>query len=73
MSDLRTQIEDIWAARDSLDVDDEGANSVIHAAIELLDSGEARVAEPDGEGGVVVNEWLKLAILLLFRQAQMST
>lgn len=73
MSDLRTQIEDIWAARDSLDTGDEGVNSTIHAAIELLDTGEARVAEPDGGGGVIVNEWLKLAILLLFRQSQMST
>lgn len=73
MSDLRTQIEDIWAARDSLDTGDEGVNSTVHAAIELLDTGEARVAEPDGGGGVIVNEWLKLAILLLFRQSQMST
>ena len=73
MSDLRTQIEDIWAARDSLDTGDEGVNSTIHAAIELLDTGEARVAEPDGGGRVLVNEWLKLAILLLFRQSQMST
>jgi 2,3,4,5-tetrahydropyridine-2-carboxylate N-succinyltransferase len=73
MSDLRTQIEDIWAARDSLDAEDDGANAAIHSAIDLLDAGEVRVAEPDGDGGVVVNEWLKLAILLLFRQAQMST
>ena len=73
MSELRRQIEDIWAARESLDAEDDAANSAIHAAIDLLDAGEARVAEPDGEGGVLVNEWLKLAILLLFRQAQMST
>ncbi|MGH8133462.1 MAG: 2,3,4,5-tetrahydropyridine-2,6-dicarboxylate N-succinyltransferase [Steroidobacteraceae bacterium] len=32
----------------------------------LLDSGQARVAEPQG-GGWVVNEWLKKAVLLYFR------
>ena len=42
------------------------ARAVVHEAIELLDRGEARVAEVvDGE--VVVHEWLKQAILLLFR------
>jgi 2,3,4,5-tetrahydropyridine-2-carboxylate N-succinyltransferase len=33
----------------------------------LLDSGEARVAEPDGNGGWQVNQWLKKAVLLSFR------
>ena len=59
MSDLSTKIEEIWSTRDSLDADDEGANSAIHAAIDLLDTGEARVAEPATDGGMVVNEWLK--------------
>ncbi len=72
MSDLQAHIEQLWAGRDSLAVDDADANAAIHAAIDLLDSGEARVAEP-GADGVVVNEWLKLAILLLFRQSQMAT
>jgi 2,3,4,5-tetrahydropyridine-2-carboxylate N-succinyltransferase len=73
MSDLQAQIEGLWSGRDDLDVDDVEANAVIHAAIDLLDTGQARVAELDGSGGVVVNEWLKLAILLLFRQSQMTT
>ncbi len=73
MSDLRQRIEQLWEGRDGLAADDSEANEAIHAAIDLLDLGEARVAEPDGSGGVVVNEWLKLAILLLFRQARMST
>jgi 2,3,4,5-tetrahydropyridine-2-carboxylate N-succinyltransferase len=38
----------------------------VDEAIELLDSGEARVAEP-GENGWQVNEWLKKAVLLSFR------
>jgi 2,3,4,5-tetrahydropyridine-2-carboxylate N-succinyltransferase len=33
----------------------------------LLGSGQARVAEPDGDGGWRVNEWLKKAVLLHFR------
>ena len=39
----------------------------VEAALELLDSGKARVAEPDGHGGWKVNQWLKQAVLLSFR------
>ena len=43
----------------------------VDAAIELLDSGRARVAEPVADGGNLttwrVNEWLKKAVLLSFR------
>jgi 2,3,4,5-tetrahydropyridine-2-carboxylate N-succinyltransferase len=38
----------------------------VEAAIGLLDSGRARVAEK-GEGGWTVNQWLKKAVLLSFR------
>ena len=38
----------------------------IEEAVRLLDSGELRVAEPDGAGWTV-NEWVKKAILLFFR------
>ena len=38
----------------------------VDEAIELLDSGKARVAEP-GENGWQVNQWLKKAVLLSFR------
>jgi 2,3,4,5-tetrahydropyridine-2-carboxylate N-succinyltransferase len=38
----------------------------IDEAIELLDRGEARVAEPTADGWRV-NEWLKMAVLLYFR------
>jgi len=40
---------------------------VVNAVLELLDSGKARVAEPDGQGGWKVNQWLKKAVLLSFR------
>ena len=42
MSDLKAQIEELWSGRDDLDVDDTEANAAIHAAIDLLDTGQAR-------------------------------
>jgi 2,3,4,5-tetrahydropyridine-2,6-dicarboxylate N-succinyltransferase len=35
--------------------------------LDLLESGEQRVAQPDGKGGWTVNQWLKKAVLLYFR------
>ena len=72
MTDLAKEIENIWERRDELTTGDSEVNSLIHQAINLLDTGEERVAEYDTENGVQVNEWLKLAILLLFRQSEMS-
>ena len=72
MTELQAQIEELWAHRETLAANDTDANAIINEAVGLLDSGEARVAEP-GPDGVVVNEWLKHSILLLFKQAQMST
>jgi 2,3,4,5-tetrahydropyridine-2-carboxylate N-succinyltransferase len=78
MDDLRRQIEDLWERRDEPEgPNDPEARAAVHEAISLLDTGEARVAEVvDSEGAdgeVVVREWLKQAILLLFRQARMVT
>ena len=39
----------------------------VNEAIRMLDSGEARVAQQQGVGDWVVNEWLKKAVLLSFR------
>ena len=65
---LQARIEAAWDGRDSLDT---GADSPVRAdvleALNLLDSGAARVAEPDGQGGWQVNQWLKKAVLLSFR------
>jgi tetrahydrodipicolinate N-succinyltransferase len=47
---------------------DTDALAVVSEAIDLLDSGTARVAEVDpATDEVVVHQWLKQAILLLFR------
>ena len=68
MSDLPEQITRLWEGRDDLDavMPRTEARTVVHDAIDLLDRGDARVAEVV-DGDVVVHEWLKQAILLLFR------
>ncbi|MGH9297328.1 MAG: 2,3,4,5-tetrahydropyridine-2,6-dicarboxylate N-succinyltransferase [Acidimicrobiales bacterium] len=67
MSDLRANIEELFAKRLSLSPQDPEALAVVSEAISLLDTGEARVAEVDTvTGEVIVHEWLRQAILLLF-------
>jgi 2,3,4,5-tetrahydropyridine-2-carboxylate N-succinyltransferase len=73
MADLAAQIDELWERRDKLGPDDDEAAEVIRAAIELLDRGEARVATLSGDGSPIVNEWLKRAVLLLFRVSAMET
>jgi 2,3,4,5-tetrahydropyridine-2-carboxylate N-succinyltransferase len=72
--ELEATITMLWEGRDDLGavLPEAEARAAVHAAIDLLDSGEARVAElVDGE--VVVHQWLKYAVLLLFRLSQMET
>ena len=72
MADLQATILDLWDRRDELGTDADDARDAIHEAIDLLDRGELRCAEVvDGE--VVVHEWAKLAVLLLFRISAMQT
>ncbi len=73
MADLQASIEHLWANRGDLDVHDADANRQITEAVTLLDRGEARVAEIAPDGSVIVHEWLKLAILLYFRQSEIAT
>ncbi|QNQ10099.1 2,3,4,5-tetrahydropyridine-2,6-dicarboxylate N-succinyltransferase [Sphingomonas alpina] len=65
---LQSVIESAWDDRDTLGFTTVGAvRKSVDDALALLDSGEARVAEPDGAGGWRVNQWLKKAVLLSFR------
>jgi 2,3,4,5-tetrahydropyridine-2-carboxylate N-succinyltransferase len=73
MTSLQDQITELWNRRDELSPGDTDAVAIIHSAIELLDRGEARVAEVGADDRVVVHEWLKHAILLLFRVSAMET
>lgn len=47
-------------------VDRVALDAAVAEAIDMLDRGAARVAEP-GDGGWTVNQWLKKAVLLSFR------
>lgn len=67
MSDLAAQIEAAFDARDTVTPASDDVRRIVEEALELLDSGAARVAEPDGQGGWKVNQWLKKAVLLSFR------
>jgi 2,3,4,5-tetrahydropyridine-2-carboxylate N-succinyltransferase len=64
---LISTIEHLWDARDSVTATTTGApRDAVAAALDALESGAARVAEPT-DAGWQVNEWLKKAVLLSFR------
>ncbi len=74
MSTLEAQIHELFGRIGELSSNDIEALAVVEQAIDLLDSGEARVAEIDeATNAVVVHEWLKEAILLLFRLRDIDT
>ena len=64
---LETAIEAAWEDRANVSPDSSEVRAHVNAALAMLDSGEGRVAEPDGNGGWSVNQWLKKAVLLSFR------
>ena len=64
---LAAAIEAAWDARDSVTPGSSDVRAAVDQALELLDSGAGRVAEPEGNGGWTVNQWLKKAVLLSFR------
>ncbi len=72
-SQLETAVERAWDARDSIGPDTRGeARDAIEAALDAMDSGESRVAEPLGGHEWRVNQWLKKAVLLSFRLYDMG-
>ena len=74
MSDLQATIEDLWERRDEIRAGDADAFALVRQAVDLLDTGQARVAELDAATGeVTVHTWLKQAILLVFKLAAMET
>ena len=65
--DLQSAIAAAWQRRAELSPASAGADrEAVEAALELLDSGTARVAAP-GASGWTVQQWLKQAVLLSFR------
>lgn len=76
MSEHTTLQQTIDAAFDEGTHDTPLAREAVAAALELLDAGQVRIAEPrEGPDGRewVVNDWLKRAVLLSFRQRDMET
>ncbi|MGH6947435.1 MAG: 2,3,4,5-tetrahydropyridine-2,6-dicarboxylate N-succinyltransferase, partial [Kiloniellales bacterium] len=70
---LQQVIDGAWEARDKVTPETGGEiKQAIEAALEGLDSGRLRVAEP-GPTGWSVNQWLKKAVLLNFRLAPTAT
>jgi len=67
MTELAAAIETAFEARDNVTPASADVRALVDQALALLDSGAARVAEPDGNGGWKVNQWLKKAVLLSFR------
>jgi 2,3,4,5-tetrahydropyridine-2-carboxylate N-succinyltransferase len=74
VSDLAQTITALWDGRDDLGavMPEDDARAAVHEAVTLLDTGEARVAEIVDDQ-VIVHQWLKQAILLLFRLSKMET
>jgi 2,3,4,5-tetrahydropyridine-2,6-dicarboxylate N-succinyltransferase len=74
MADLQASIEELWEHKGELSPKDADAARMVEEAIALLDSGQARVAEVDAASGeVIVHEWLKKSILMLFSLRGMET
>ncbi len=67
MSSLEQRVDELYEHLGELSESDTEARGVVETAIGMLDDGSARVAEIGESGDVVVNEWLKRAILCLFR------
>jgi 2,3,4,5-tetrahydropyridine-2-carboxylate N-succinyltransferase len=72
--ELKFGIDSAWERRTMLTLDEiEGSTRpMVNLVIDRIESGEYRVAEPDGQGGWKVNEWLKKAVLLYFRTQDME-
>jgi len=68
LASLEAIIEQAFEVRDSIDTGTKGqVRDAVTAALDLLDRGEARVAERAADGAWTVNQWLKKAVLLSFR------
>lgn len=72
INELEALINAAWDNRDKLHPGSAGpAREAVEAALDLLDSGEARVAEKV-DGVWEVRDWLKKAVLLSFRISPMT-
>ncbi len=67
IAQLRNIVESAFADRQAIGPSTKGEiRDAVETALDLLDAGELRVAEKS-DGAWVVNQWLKMAVLLSFR------
>src|SRR4051812_33639532 len=72
-SGLAKTIDDAFERRNNIGPSTQGpVRQAVEAALELLDRGEARVAEKQADNSWRVNQWLKKAVLLSFRLNDME-
>ena len=68
MRGLEPIIDAAWERRATLDPEETGhLRMQLERVLDGLEAGVLRVAEPDGQGGWRVNQWIKKAVLLHFR------
>jgi len=67
MSDLETRISQWFDSISEMTPENVEARRDVELVITKLDDGQVRVADVGPTGAVVVHEWVRKAILLLFR------
>ena len=68
LASLESVIENAFEGRDAISTATRGeVRDAVGTALDLLDKGQARVAERLDDGSWKVNQWLKKAVLLSFR------
>jgi 2,3,4,5-tetrahydropyridine-2-carboxylate N-succinyltransferase len=73
-NELEKTIDEAFDKRDGVTPATKGAvRDAVEAALDLLDTGKARVAQREADGKWKVNQWLKKAVLLSFRLNDMTT
>ncbi|MGR6466959.1 2,3,4,5-tetrahydropyridine-2,6-dicarboxylate N-succinyltransferase [Rhizobium sp. PAMB 3182] len=73
LASLETSIETAFDNRDSVNTSTRGeVRDAVETALNLLDSGKARVATRGEDGSWTVHQWLKKAVLLSFRLNDME-
>jgi 2,3,4,5-tetrahydropyridine-2-carboxylate N-succinyltransferase len=74
LSALETTLNAAFDARDTVNSATKGeVREAVDHALDLMDKGEARVAERQADGQWKVHQWLKKAVLLSFRLNDMTT
>jgi 2,3,4,5-tetrahydropyridine-2-carboxylate N-succinyltransferase len=73
LSALESTINTAFDARDTVSPATKGeVRDAVDHALDMLDKGEARVAEREASGAWKVNQWLKKSVLLSFRLNDMT-